>query len=126
LEDADAKKLKTKNARIKREKRRLAGLFEKLPEDTQKSAEKLIERAAFMLISLEDMEETLKADGNVQKMPQGNYAIDRAHPLLSPYTAMAKNYAAICKQLAELLPERAKSEEGEEIARLIGEKKALL
>jgi hypothetical protein len=117
--------LKTINARIKRERKRLAGIFEKVDENQRKSAEKLIERAAFMLISLEDMEEELKTGGLMTKMQQGEYVIERAHPLLSPYNATAKNYAAVCRQLKELLPERAVGEEGQEIARLIGEKKAL-
>ena len=115
--------LKTINARIKREKRRLAGIFEKVDENTKKSAEKLIDRAAFMLVSLEDMEGELKKSGPIAKMQQGEYSIERAHPLLPQYNAMAKIYAGICKQLKDLLPTQEASGAGGEIAAFIARKK---
>ena len=61
-------------------------------------------QAAYMLVSLEDMEEKINEDGLVVKMPQGSYTIERAHPLLQPYNAMVKNYNATLKQLNDLLP----------------------
>ena len=97
--------LKTLNARIKSEKERLAEIFEKVDENRRKSAEKLIDRAAFMLISLENMEERIKRDGLIVKMKQGEQEIDRAHPLLEKHITMTKNYAAVCKQLEGQLPE---------------------
>ncbi len=47
----------------------------------------------------------MSKDGLVVTMPQGEYTIDRAHPLLAPYNAMVKNYNATVKQLGEFLPE---------------------
>ena len=75
-----------------------------LPKDKLEIAKKLMERAAYMLVSLEDMEEKINEDGLVVKMPQGSYTIERAHPLLQPYNAMVKNYNATLKQLNDLLP----------------------
>ena len=77
---------------------------ENLPKDKLEIAKKLMERAAYMLVSLEDMEEKINEDGLVVKMPQGSYTIERAHPLLQPYNAMVKNYNATLKQLNDLLP----------------------
>lgn len=90
--------------RQKKEISRIKKTFKDLPKEKLKISEKLIERAAYMLVSLEDMEEKINADGLVVTMPQGDYTIERAHPLLTPYNAMVKNYNTIIKQLSELSP----------------------
>lgn len=92
-----------KDERIKKELSRLKKLYKDLPEDRKKLAEKLLERAAFMAISLSEMEATINVEGNMVTMPQGDYEIDRAHPLLTVYNAMIKNYAAVIKQLDAFL-----------------------
>jgi len=117
--------LKTKNARIKREVKILAKIFEKVEENRRKSAEKLIDRAAFMLILLEDMEEQIKREGLIVTMQQGDYTIERAHPLLEKHVAMAKNYAMVCKQLEGLLPEPTalETEAGKRLADFVAERK---
>lgn len=94
----------TLKARQKKELSRLKKLYKNLPEDTLEISKKLIERAAYMLVSLEDMEAQIDEDGLVTTMPQGSYDIKRAHPLLQPYNAMVKNYNATVKQLNDLLP----------------------
>lgn len=92
-----------KDERIKKEYSRLKKLYKDLPDDRKKLSEKLLERAAFMSVSLSEMEETITAEGNMVTMPQGDYEIDRAHPLLAVYNAMIKNYAAVIKQLDAFL-----------------------
>ena len=94
----------TLNERTKKEQRRIAKLYKNLPKDRLEIVKKLIERAAYMLVSLEDMEAKISEDGLVVKMPQGSYTIERAHPLLQQYNAMVKNYNATIKQLNESLP----------------------
>ena len=91
-------------ARQKKEQNRIKKLYKNLPKDKLEIAKKLIERAAYMLVSLEEMEAKIDEDGLVVVMPQGNYEIERAHPLLQPYNAMVKNYNATIKQLDDLLP----------------------
>ena len=92
------------NARIKKEQRRIAKLYKNLPKDRLEIVKKMIERAAYLLVSLETMEEKITEDGLVVVMPQGSYQIERAHPLLQQYNAMVKNYNATIKQLNESLP----------------------
>lgn len=94
----------TLDARTKKEQRRIAKLYKNLPKDRFEIAKKLIERAAYMLVSLEDMETKMSEDGLVVEMQQGGYTIERAHPLLAPYNATVKNYNATVKQLCEFLP----------------------
>ena len=90
--------------RQKKEQNRIKKIYKNLPKERLELAKKLIERAAYMLVSLEDMEAKISEDGLVVRMPQGSYEIERAHPLLQPYNAMVKNYNATIKQLNEMLP----------------------
>lgn len=94
----------TLDTRIKKEQRRIAKLYKNLPKDRLQITKKLIERAAYMLVSLEEMEAKIAEDGLVVEMPQGAYKIERAHPLLQQYNAMIKNYNSTIKQLNESLP----------------------
>ena len=90
--------------RQKKEQNRIKKIYKNLPKERLELAKKLIERAAYMLVSLEDIEAKISEDGLVVVMPQGSYEIERAHPLLQPYNAMVKNYNATIKQLNEMLP----------------------
>lgn len=92
------------NSRLKKEQNKIKKIYKNLPKEQFEIAKKLIERAAYMLVSLEDMEAKISEDGLVVKMPQGSYEIERAHPLLQPYNAMVKNYNATIKQLNEMSP----------------------
>jgi len=96
--DKDAFKIR------KRELNKFKKIFENMPEDKKKINESLIERAFYMREKLAAMEQRIDDDGIIVTMPQGNYQIDRAHPLLSQYNAMCKNYSAVIKQLCEHLP----------------------
>lgn len=101
------------NDRQKKEVSRLKKIYKNLPEDRRNVTEKLIERAAYMLITLQDIEQKINTDGLLVEMPQGNYTIERAHPLLSTYNAMVKNYASVVKQMNELLPSTEQDSAGQ-------------
>ena len=91
-------------SRQKKEQNRIKKIYKNLPKERLEIAKNLIERAAYMLVSLEDMEAKISEDGLVVTMPQGSYEIERAHPLLQPYNAMVKNYNATIKQLNDIAP----------------------
>ena len=91
-------------SRQKKEQNRIKKIYKNLPKERLEIAKKLIERAAYMLVSLEDMEAKISEDGLVVTMPQGSYEIERAHPLLQPYNAMVKNYNSTIKQLNDIAP----------------------
>lgn len=75
-----------------------------MPDNWKKVNEKLFIRAANMAVFLADMENKLADEGLIVSMPQGDYEINRAHPLLQQYNSMVKNYNATIKQLSEALP----------------------
>ena len=88
----------------KRDLNKFKNIFKNMPEDKRKINDSLIERAFFMRQKLTDMEQRIDADGVIVEMSQGKYTIERAHPLISQYNAMVKNYSTIIKQLCETLP----------------------
>ena len=94
----------TPDKRRKKEERRIAKLYKNLPAARREVTKKLVERAAYMLVSLEDMEAQITEDGLTVEMAQGSYSISRAHPLFATYNAMVKNFNATIKQLSEALP----------------------
>ena len=99
------KKEKTKEQRIKSEKTRLRGIFKDLDENKRKLVTPLIEKAAFMSVELDDIQAKLQADGWTSEYQNGqNQWGTKKSPEAETYIALSKNYAAIIKQLTELVP----------------------
>ena len=103
---AVAQRIKTKEERIRGEKNRLNKLFKELPEKKKKLALGLIERAAFMRVELEDLEEDLKENGWTEPFQQSEKTepYDRARPQGQTYNTMNTSYQKIMKQLHDMLP----------------------
>lgn len=108
-------RIKRITERIKREKNRLKKEFKNIPKERFKTVEKLIDRAAFMLVSLEDMENIINTEGKIVEMKQGSYSIDRTHPLMKDYNVTVKNYASVIKQLIDMLPAAYVDKTGNEL-----------
>lgn len=96
---------KTKEQRIKSEKTRLKGIFRDLDENKKKLVTPLIEKAAFMSVELDDLQEIIEQDGWTSEYKNGEnqYGTKRS-PEAETYIALSKNYAAIIKQLTDLVP----------------------
>lgn len=91
--------------RIEKEEKRLKGLFKDLTQDKKKIAEKLFQNAAFMAITLEDLQQWLNDNGTVSKYQNGeNQWGYKKSPEVELYNTMIKNYSTIIKQLTDLLP----------------------
>ena len=94
------KKEKTKEQRIKTEKTRLKGIFKDLDENKRK-----LVKAAFMSIELDDLQAKLEKDGWTSEYQNGqNQWGTKKSPEAETYIALSKNYAAVIKQLTELVP----------------------
>lgn len=99
------RKEKTKEQRIKSEKTRLKGIFKDLDENKKKLVTPLIEKAAFMSVELDDLQETIEQDGWTSEYKNGeNQYGTKKSPEAETYIALSKNYAAVIKQLTELVP----------------------
>lgn len=98
----------TKDARISAEVTRLRGLFSDVDPDRLSSIEKLIDRAAFLTVTLEDLEQAIVENGPVSEYQNGeNQWGTKRSPEADLHVAMFKNLASALKQLTDLLPSQS-------------------
>ena len=94
-----------KETRIRKEKERLSEIFKDLEENKLKTSRALIDRAAFITISLEDLEEQLNATGWVEYYQNGeNQSGMKKAAAADVHISLTKNLNAIIKQLLEMVP----------------------
>ena len=100
----------TKETRIRKEKKRLAVLFKDLDENKLKTCSALIDRAAFITVSLEDLEIQLNETGWVEFYPNGeNQSGLKKAAAADVHISLTKNLNAIIKQLLDLVPPAQKA-----------------
>ena len=99
-----ADEIAAKEKTIKAEKRRLKQLLSNLPENKLKAAEGLIDECAFMRATLKQYREYINVVGMIDEMCQGDYSIIREHPAIRSYNTMVQKYAAVSRQLFDMLP----------------------
>lgn len=102
------KKETAKDTLVKREVARLTDLFKDIERNRRLSTNGLINEAAFMKATLQELKEQIDKAGPIDEMPQGEYSILREHPALKSYNTMVQRYAAVLKQLTDLLPKEIK------------------
>lgn len=104
-----------KNKKIRKETQRLKKLFKDLPDNKHKMAEKLIENASFMSITLDELKEDIKIYGVKETYVNGKDQYGFKESIESKtYNTMIKNYMNIIKQLNDMLPEQKKINEDDE------------
>ena len=102
---------KKKENRIKDEKKRLKEIFAELEENKRNLVTPLIEKAAFMSIELDDLQETIEQEGWTSEYKNGeNQYGTKKSPEAETYIALSKNYAAVIKQLTDLVPAAKRKE----------------
>lgn len=96
----------TKDERIKKEIKRLNGIFCKMDVKRKKAVSSLIDNAAFMAITLQDLQSTMNEKGVISEYQNGeNQWGTKKSPEVEIYNTMVKNHASIIKQLTDLMPE---------------------
>lgn len=91
--------------RINEEIKRLSKGFTKIPAKAKTTVKKLIENAAFMAITLEDLQNQINETGTVEEYQNGaNQWGTKTNPDVQTYNSMIKNYSNVIKQLSEFLP----------------------
>lgn len=103
-----------KKTRIHKENERLRARYAALPEDTLEIIDGLIDRAAYMRITLDDMEEDIDENGRVEMFSQSEHQepYERERPVVKQYIQMSRNYQSIVKQLDDKLPKPKEPETG--------------
>lgn len=96
---------KTKEQRIKAEIRSLRKLCEGLPKSKLAVTLPLVEQAAFMRVTLTDLQAEINEAGCVEEYQNGkNQSGFKTTAALQAYNSTVKNYAAVCERLDRILP----------------------
>lgn len=94
-----------KTERIANEKKRLLDIFQDLEENKFQTCAALIDRAAFITISLQDLEEQLNLTGWVEPYQNGeNQSGMKKAAAADVHISLTKNLNTIIKQLLDLVP----------------------
>ncbi|MEG2383506.1 MAG: hypothetical protein RSB39_07940 [Oscillospiraceae bacterium] len=94
-----------REANISKEQKRLTKLFASVEKSKLKVIAGLIERAAFMRITLDELEDDLNTYGFTESFSQGDQEpYQRKRPIAEIYSSMNANYQKIIKQMTDLLP----------------------
>lgn len=98
---------KTKEQRIASEKRRLKRIFKTIEDGKKQTVEGLIERAAFMRVQLEILEDDLNENGWTEYFQQSDKCdpYQRQRPAGQTYISLNSNYQKIIKQLTDIVPD---------------------
>lgn len=105
------KKELTKDQKIKREITRLKLVFKDLDKNKLQTVDSLIKNAAFMAVSLEELQAIINEEGYVVEYQNGeNQKGTKQSDAVKMHVAMTKNHTAIIKQLADLAPPEKKKE----------------
>ena len=97
-EEEKEKKIKTELNKIKKK-------FKEIPSDKKDFYLGLMQRAAFMKITLEELELIMNRDGAVEWFEQGVQKMWRESPSAKVYNQMIRNYQNTLKQLEAILPD---------------------
>src|SRR5690625_1558659 len=102
--------MEEQNKLIEMEKRKLLQLFSDISDDKKELAGRLIDRIAFMTITLEILEDDIKDKGPTYLFEQGSQRMYVENPSQKSYNTMINRYNAACNSLMNLLPKSNKSE----------------
>ena len=95
-----------KKALIKKEVRRLTKILKDVDKNKKDTVKRLIENAAFMAVTLDELQEEINKNGVVSEYKNGeNQYGTKKSPEVEVYNTMVKNQMAVIKQLCELAPE---------------------
>ncbi|SHF16583.1 hypothetical protein [Caloramator proteoclasticus] len=123
MRDKAIKKDLSKEERINQEVKRLNKIFSKIDTKTKKAVHSLIENAAFMSVTLDDLQKEIIKNGVVSEYQNGeNQWGTKKSPEVEIYNTMIKNHMAIMKQLADLLPKEEIKQEDDGFEEFVNSK----
>ena len=100
-----------KMERIEREIKRIKKLLKSVDKERLATIGSLIKNAAFMSITLDDLQDTMNQNGVISEYQNGaNQWGTKKSPEIEIYNTMIKNHMVLMKQLVDLLPEKDASD----------------
>lgn len=100
-----------KEKKIKAELTKLEKLFEDLPDNQLKLAAGLLQNAAFMAVTLRELQQEVIEKGAVIECQSGNgFDTIKDNPAQKAYTTMVARYTNIIAKLSAMLPPEAEDD----------------
>lgn len=98
---------------VKKELTKLRALLKEVPDAKRKAADGLMNRAAYMLATLEQYEDDLKTNGHTEMFTQSEKTdpYERERPVARLYNSMIKNYQSCMRTLFDLIPDQVKADD---------------
>jgi hypothetical protein len=103
-----------KELRYKQIQEELEELFNGVPHEQMHIANNLIQRIAFMQVTIEDLEEDIRVNGTSEILKTRPRKL-RERPVVKTYNALIKNYTSTIKQLMDCLPMQNADEAEDEL-----------
>lgn len=101
----------TKAKRIKTAEMRIKKLYASLPDNQKKLYSALFENAAFMEITLSDLQEQINQEGCVETYNNGEHQSgSKQSAAVQAYNNTMKSYLSVMKQLSASLPAEVKKQ----------------
>ncbi len=102
----------SKDERIKKEIRRLNGLFKGIEPKLKKTVQPLIDKAAFMCVTLDELQNHINKHGVTEEYKNGKeqFGVKKSSHV-EVYNTMIKNYSSVMKQLTDLVPKEVVKKE---------------
>lgn len=92
------------NERVKKEFNALKRLLRGCNSNKKELGLRLMDRAAFMLKTLEDLEEQIAVNGCISEYKNGeNQYGTKKSPEIDVYNTMIKNYSGVIKQIGDIV-----------------------
>lgn len=110
------------NDLIAEEKQKLNSLFNEISDDKKKVASRLIDRVAFMTITLQILEDDIKDKGPTYLFENGKQKMFVENPSQKSYNTMINRYTASCKELFNLLPKGKQKDDDDDFMEFLGER----
>ena len=109
-----------KEKRIKAEESRLKRIYKKIGSEKMNLAIGAIQRAAFLRVSLQELEDDINENGYTEKFQQGNQEpYDRKRPNGETYRSFEDSYLKTGKHLTDMLPKAEPKPETDEFDEFI-------
>jgi len=99
---------------IKEEIEKFNEILQDLSEEKKKVSQRLIERVAFMTITLEILEDNIKTKGPTYLFQNGSQKMMVENPAQKSYNTMINRYTSAYEKLINLLPKEIPSNDDED------------
>ena len=106
--------------KAKKIKKQLLSRFRGADGNTKRTAEKLAERAAFMAVTLDELEQDIAENGAIITAINGNgFEIKQENPAQKSYNATIKNYNSTIMSLDKLAKESGAGQQADPLLEFI-------